>query len=64
MSSVITEQHPISASALEEYAGKWIAVRDGAVIASADSLDELRANEHVRREDAVYVVPDPSSSFF
>jgi len=64
MSSTLTEQHAFPTAALEEHAGQWVAVRDGEVIAAADSLQELRANDDVTREDAVYVVPDPASSFF
>ena len=63
--STITQQSPIPVEAFsEEYVGRWVAVRDGAVIAVADSLEELRANPDVTREDAVYVVPDPSATFF
>lgn len=64
MSSTLTEQQGIQTEAFEEYAGKWVAVRDGSVIASADSLEELRRSPDVTRDDAVFVVPDRSSSFF
>lgn len=64
MSSTLTEQQGIQTEAFEQYAGKWVAVRDGDVVAAADSLEELRANPDVRREDAVFVVPERSSSFF
>jgi hypothetical protein len=46
-----------------QYAGKWVALRGGEVIASADSLEELRENEQVTRDDAVYVVPEPNMVF-
>jgi Family of unknown function (DUF5678) len=45
------------------FAGKWVALRGGQVIASADSLEELRENEQVTRDDAVYVVPEPGIYF-
>lgn len=64
MSGTLTEQRAIPVDAFVEYAGKWIAIRDGEVVASADSLAELRANPDVTREDAVFVVPEPSSTFF
>lgn len=64
MSGTVTEQRAISTEAFEQYAGRWVAVRDGDVIAAADSLEELRANPDVSREDAVFVVPERSSSFF
>jgi hypothetical protein len=58
------QQNPLSADAFEGYEGKWIAVRDGEVIASADSLQELRAEPQVTPDDAVYVVPEAPSYFF
>jgi hypothetical protein len=64
MPNTLTQQPGIAAGAFEQYAGKWVAVRDGDVIAVADSLEDLRANPDVTRKDAVFVVPEPSSSFF
>jgi hypothetical protein len=49
---------------LENYAGKWVAIRDGEVVASADSLEERRENPDVRREDTVYIVPERTSYFY
>jgi Family of unknown function (DUF5678) len=49
---------------VEQYAGKWIAIRGDEVVASADSLEELYANEQVSRNDAVWVVPEPGIHFF
>jgi Family of unknown function (DUF5678) len=49
---------------VERYAGKWIAIRGDEVVASADSLEELYANEQVSRNDAVWVVPEPGIHFF
>jgi hypothetical protein len=51
-------------SALEGYEGKWVAIRDGAVVAAAETLELLRTNPEVRRDDAVYVVPEPSTYFY
>jgi hypothetical protein len=65
MSNVIHQHRtPLTAEELEAYAGKWVAIRDGAVVAAADSLQELRAHPEVRREDAVYVVPESSTLFY
>ena len=63
MSSTI-EQTPFSTDALAGFEGKWVAVRDGAVIASAETLEKLREHPEVRRDDAVYVVPLPATYFF
>jgi hypothetical protein len=64
MSTVEISQPPISAEIAREYAGRWVALRAGTVIADAESYEELRADERVRRDDAVYLVPEPSSYFF
>lgn len=60
----VTYMESISPEALEPYAGKWVAIRDLAVVASADSLDELRRNPDVVRDDAVYVVPGTWNTLF
>jgi hypothetical protein len=64
VSPTLTEQQGIPTEVFEQYAGKWVAVRDGSVVAAAESLEELRENPEVTRADAVFVVPDRSSSFF
>ena len=48
----------------ERYAGKWVAIRGDEVVASADSLEELCANENVLRSDALWVVPEAGTHFF
>jgi Family of unknown function (DUF5678) len=49
---------------VEQYAGKWIAIRGDEIVAGADSLEELRANDQVSRDDDVWVVPEPGIHFF
>jgi hypothetical protein len=49
---------------VEQYAGKWIAIRGDKVVASADSLEELDANDQVSRDDALWVVPEAGTHFF
>jgi hypothetical protein len=41
----------VSREALEQYAGKWTAVRDREVIAAAESHEALRSNPEVRLDD-------------
>jgi Family of unknown function (DUF5678) len=48
----------------ERYAGKWVAIRGNDVVASADSLEELYANEQVSCNDALWVVPEAGTHFF
>ena len=64
MSEVVVEQAPLDPATLEAYAGKWVAVREGVVVAWAESLEGLRDNDEVRREDAVYVVPESGHYFY
>jgi hypothetical protein len=58
------EQAPLSLDRLGEYVGRWVALRDGEVVAAAHTLEELRATPDLRPGDAVFVVPEPSSYFF
>lgn len=62
--STTIEQPLFNPAALVGYEGKWVAIRDGEVIAAADTLEKLRTHPEVRREDAVYVVPEPSTYFY
>lgn len=62
--STILAQAPLPEGALKEFADKWIAVRDGEVIASADTYDELLADEKVMEDDATYHVPPASALFY
>lgn len=49
---------------LDDYDGRWIAVRDGQVVACADDEESLRADEAVRDGDLVYPIGDPPSGFY
>jgi hypothetical protein len=62
--STYLAQAPLPERALEEYADKWIAVRDGTVIAAADTYDELLADRAVTEDDATYRVPPASALFY
>ncbi len=48
---------------IQEYARKWVAIRDGQVVAAADTLDELYAIDGVDPLDVVYPVPPPGPRF-
>jgi Family of unknown function (DUF5678) len=47
----------------ERYAGKWVAIRGDEVVAGADSLEELLANELVSPDDALWIVPEAGTYF-
>jgi hypothetical protein len=61
--SSTTEQGVLLPKGVERYAGKWIAIRGDEIVASADSLEELRANDQVSRGDDVWVAPEPGTYF-
>ena len=63
MSSTTEQSLPAFPKGAERYAGKWVAIRGDEIVAGADSLEELRANELVFRNDAVWVVPEPGIHF-
>lgn len=55
---------PISEKALKKYAGKWVALRGGNVIAAADDYETLMAHDKVELTDAIFHVPPTSSLFY
>ena len=57
-------QAPLSPEALKDYSGKWVAVRNGAVIAAALSFEDLKAHADVQDTDAIYHVPSDTSLFY
>lgn len=57
-------QAPIPEEALTKYADKWVAVRAGEVVASADSYEELVEDQRVEITDALFHVPTDSSLFY
>ncbi len=46
-------------SDLRPYWGKWIAMRDGEIVAAGSSLAEVRNQDDVRPTDLVMPVPHP-----
>ena len=49
---------------LDDYDGRWVAVRDGKVVAHGDDEESLRADPAVRDGDLVYPIGDPPSGFY
>jgi len=52
-------QLPVPADAFGQYAGRWIALRGGQVIADADTLTELDADPRVDSGDTRFRGPQP-----
>ncbi|HEX6700965.1 MAG TPA: DUF5678 domain-containing protein [Gaiellaceae bacterium] len=61
--TTLDDQTGITTALFEHYAGRWVAVRGDEVVADADSFEGLRMNPAVRRDDAVYAVPEGSPYF-
>jgi hypothetical protein len=49
---------------LTKYAGSWVAIRDGKVIADALDSVELRDKPEVKEDDFLMPVPDAGSAAF
>ncbi len=49
---------------LRPYAGKWVAIRGGHVVASADDSVSLRDHPDVRSNDELLPVPTADSSIY
>ena len=48
---------PIPPGVEKRFAGQWVAIRNGAVVAAASNLGELSADPNVNPEDLRYLVP-------
>jgi hypothetical protein len=49
---------------LDQYAGRWVALRNGRVVASASDPSELWTNEAVQEGDAIIRVATKSGGYF
>ena len=58
-------QAPLPTEAFEKYAGQWVAIRDGKVVAASEDFDSLVQDERVDKEaDILCHVPRSSTYFF
>jgi hypothetical protein len=60
----VIHQDPEVREDLTRYAGSWVAIRDGKVIASALDPIELRDSPKVREDDLLMPIPDDTSGIF
>ena len=51
-------------SDLEAYDGRWVAMRDGVVVADALDEDGIRTHDAVQETDLVFPVGEPPSGFY
>jgi hypothetical protein len=49
---------------LAQYDGKWVAMRDGRVVAHANDEEMLRAHADVDDSDLLFPVGEPPSGFY
>jgi hypothetical protein len=49
---------------LEAYEGKWVAMRDGIVVAAAEDEATVRGDAAVGETDLVFPVGEPPSGFY
>lgn len=49
---------------LERFEGRWVAIRNGVVVADAETVEDLLRDDHVQRTDVLYRVPDQHTYFY
>jgi Family of unknown function (DUF5678) len=55
---------PVPQEAFERFPGRWVALRNGEVVADADTEDELRADNRVESTDTYFLVPQADAHFY
>ena len=63
MSAIEVARSPLP-EGVERYAGQWVALRNGEVIAAADDLNDLIGREDVLSSDVFYRVPEAGACFY
>jgi hypothetical protein len=59
----MTVSEPLSQN-LDDYDGRWVAVRNGNVVAHAPDEEALRGDPAVRDGDLLYPIGDPPAGFY
>ena len=59
----MSDPAPLSQN-LDDYDGRWIAVRAGVIVAHAEDEESLRADLAVEDGDLLYPIGDPPSGFY
>lgn len=57
-------QPPIPPEAFDRFPGKWVAIREGQVVADADTLEALEGDDRVKPSDTRFRVPERDAKFF
>ena len=64
MSDSVTFDRVVYPEGYEAYGGQWVAIRDHQIVAAAEKLDDLFADERVGPDDEVWRVPEPGVVHF
>ena len=62
--SVVEQGSPVPWEKSEPYRGQWVALRGNEIVAAADKLADLYADERVKRGDAIWRVPESATHFY
>lgn len=63
MASTISKP-PVPQEAFERFPGRWVALRNGKIIADAETEEKLMQDERVESTDALFRVPETSTHFY
>ena len=63
MSSTPKVIPPLIPEGIEQYSGRWVAIRHRKVVADAKSLRALEKDERFRPDDSTFRVPDRGTWF-
>lgn len=55
---------PVPQEAFEHFPGRWIALRDGEIVADAETEEELRKDGRVEFGDVLFEVPEADAHFY
>jgi hypothetical protein len=58
------QENPVAGIDLDPYRGKWVAIRDGEVVATDTDAVALLQNPDVRSDDYLTPVPSDDESLF
>lgn len=64
MSGSVTITAIVNPEGWEDHRGRWVAIRDGEIVAAAAKLDDLYEDERMRDGDGVWRVPEAGFHFY
>jgi Family of unknown function (DUF5678) len=64
MGIAVVSKPPVPQEAFDRYPGRWIALRNGEIVADAATEVELREDARVESDDTLFRVPEASTHFY